>query len=187
MPAVSSGRARRLGLMDLEQITQPLYDSVDITAATTQAQFFVSALGKTRRQTNFTTSGQLAAPKQYLVKAVRLTFPQQTPLADLILIYNTSYFRLQIGEKVYLELPLILVTAGSGLQGASEPGALGTTQVWGNGWPVQNNLYILEHPILIPPMQLIDTSIRFDAAPAALTATVGAQVYLEGELSREIQ
>jgi hypothetical protein len=175
------------GKLDLEAITQPLYDTVDIAAATLVANYFVAPAGKNRRQTNVFTTGQLAAPKQFLIKAVRAILPEETPLADQVLIYNLGLFRLSIGEKVYVELPLQLVTAGCGLEGEFDSGSVGTGNIFHNGRPDNFNLYILEHHILVPPMQIITCDVQFTAAPAAISATVGLTIFLEGELRREIQ
>jgi hypothetical protein len=187
MPVVNTARAAALGDIILEAITQPVWDSAEIANGATLVSFFNNPGGKTLRQTNVRTSGQIAAPKQYVVKAVRFTVPEGTDIADQQAIYNLGVASLIIGDKPYLRLPLNLITAGCGLTGAYDSASAGTANQFVNGLPYHRNLYTLEWAIIIPPMQELRVDVEFPGGVTIAGDSFEAMFFLEGELGREVQ
>jgi hypothetical protein len=177
----------------LERIQQPLYDRNTVaTSGTAQLNFFQVPLGgtnpgaatpKTQVQTNMDQGGSLPYPKNFEIHAIRAINQYDSAVADLNIIYNTSWFRLFIGTKDYLVVNLFMLTAGVGLDGV----AAGSTDVVSvtNGRPDQRGIYVLAEPIDLIPQQNFRCEVNFPTPPLP-TATVDLSIYLDGFFKREV-
>lgn len=192
MPVFRTVSDAQAGEIKLEAVHQPLYDRNVITAANTYT-YFQNPAGRNQFQTNVSTAGQLSWPKRFSVKALR-SVPSFNALAtDLLSYYDNSIFRLQVGEKVYLVVPAMMITPGVGLEiqlltGAAAPLAPANSQNYArHSRPEHSNIYGLIHSVYIPPVQNFVVSIEVLTGVTLSVAGFGLHVYLEGELLREIQ
>jgi len=177
----------------LERIQQPLYDRNTVaTTGTAQLNFFQVPLGgtnpgaaapKTHVETNMDQGGSLPYPKNFEIHAIRLINQYDSIVADLNIIYNTSWFRLFIGTKDYLVVNTFMLTAGVGLDGV----ATGSTDVASvtNGRPDQRGIYVLAEPIDLIPQQNFRCEINFPSTPT-LSSPTDLSVYLDGFFKREV-
>ena len=192
MPVFRTVADAQSGEIKLEAVHQPLYDRNTITAANVYT-YFQNPAGRNQFLTNVQTAGQLSWPKRFSVKALR-SVPSYSALAtDLLSYYDNSIFRLQVGEKIYLVVPAMMITPGVGLEiqlltGAAAPltPANGVNYAR-NSRPEHRNIYALIHSVYIPPVQNFVVSIEVLSGVVLSVAGFGLHVYLEGELLREIQ
>jgi len=192
MPVFRTVTDAQAGEIKLEAVHQPLYDRNDITAANTYT-YFQNPAGRNQFLTNVQTAGQLSWPKRFSVKALR-SVPSFNALAtDLLSYYDNSIFRMQVGEKIYLVVPAMMITPGVGLEiqlltGVAAPLAPANSQNYArHSRPEHSNIYGLIHSVYIPPVQNFVVSIEVLSGVSLSVAGFGLHVYLEGELLREIQ
>ena len=192
MPVFRTVKDARQGTVRLEAIHQPLYDSVLITQSAS-VTFFQNPSGRSYLNTNLTTAGQLSWPKRFSVRALRQVMALGATLFnDQVQFLARAAYKVQVGEKVYLQIPAFLLTAGTGLEaqqllGTTVPTVPAITSTVANhGRPEQRNIYSLLHSIYIPPVQnflvILDIAAGFTAA-----VSFNLWIFLEGELLREIQ
>jgi hypothetical protein len=192
MPVFRTVKDARSGNVRLEAIHQPLYDSAVISAAGT-ISFFQNPAGRPPIQTNLATAGQLSWPKRFSVRALRqVASPGLTLFADFASFLSKASYKVNVGEKQYLQIPAFLLTAGTGVEaqlltGAAAPAAPANSAVYVNhGRPEQRNIYSLLHSIYIPPVQ--NFAVTLDIASGVTIGTAFTLwLFLEGELLREIQ
>ena len=127
----------------VEPVQQPLYSSVSITGASPEAQllFFQATQGSSGEnpvQTNMETAGQLSNPKIFVVRGVRIHIAQNVailatnvnPADDLIDIIESYWYRLFIGTKEYLRVPVFYLASGLGIWfSAAAAGAEATDEI----------------------------------------------------------
>jgi hypothetical protein len=189
-----------------EIITQPLWDTVVYTSAATTALTFFNAVRATLDLGNMDLAGQLAAPKAFLIRAIRFyvkTFPWSAARAaagsvttgvydDVQQLLNTGVLQLSVGSKLYVQTPLWMIPAGAGPAGwmgldgnTADPGI--TVSYAQNGLPQVDNAFVLSRPMLLAPQ----INFRIDITwPAALTLAGGSPpltVILDGDLIRPVQ
>lgn len=192
MPVFRTVSDAQSGEIKLEAVHQPLYDRNTITAANTYT-YFQNPAGRNQFLTNVQTAGQLSWPKRFSVKALR-SVPSFNALAtDLLSYYDNSIFRMQVGEKIYLVVPAMMITPGVGLEiqlltGAAAPLTPANGQNYArHSRPEHSNIYGLIHSVYVPPVQNFVVSIEVLSGVSLSVAGFGLHVYLEGELLREIQ
>jgi len=102
-----------LGIRD--QIKQPLYDTLDITSASSvveERQFFSNTQGKSLVQSNLRGNGVLERNKSFRIMGIQVdascSDPEKTEL--LSLYSNYSFVQLWLAEKQYWESPLRFVS-----------------------------------------------------------------------------
>lgn len=166
--------------------------------------------------TNMTVGGQLAAPKKFRCDGVRVsmmpiafTATANTPalsdpsfgtaaqdselLEDLLLLVNSCFLQVKIGEKFYANHPLSLFPANQGFGGlaAVSNDNAGATAV--NmldvvlPHTVGNGLNFRVYPFLIEAQQGIQVSMRSPwATPPSLNDDRLVTVWLSGNLYREV-
>jgi hypothetical protein len=192
MPVFRTVKDARQGSVRLEAIHQPLYDSVTLTTSTS-VTFFQNPSGRNYLATNLTTAGQLSWPKRFSIRALRqVSQLGLTLFTDYAAYLLRAAFKVQVGEKIYLQIPAFLLTAGTGLEaafvtGTTIPTGPTNSQTYANhGRPEQRNIYSLLHSIYIPPVQ--NFLVMLDIA-TGFTSSAGFTlwIFLEGELLREIQ
>ena len=173
----------------LERIQQPLYDrGTVLNAGTSQLNFFQVPLGggstaKTELDTNMDQGGSLPYPKNFELHAIRCVSAYAATVADLVLIFNGSWFRLFIGTKNYLVVNLFMLTAGVGLEGILAGSV--DVQAAQNGQGDQRGIYVLAEPIDLIPQQNFRCEVNM---PTALTpsANTNLSIYLDGFFKREV-
>jgi hypothetical protein len=160
----------------------------------------------TQDLSNMEVAFQLAAPKAFLIRAIRFfvkqrprsvaraasTNPTTGAIDNIAQLINTGVFTLMIGNKQYNQEPLWCLTAGGGaygmlgLEGATaDPG--GAIDYAQNGIPDPRAVNSLAKPIFIAPQ------INFSAVvswPAALTLAGGdtaVTILLDGDQLRPVQ
>lgn len=189
--ALRRGRTphRVLARPDIERFTQPIYDRQTIaTSATTRLNFFQDPGGKTELQTNVTVAGQLPAPKIFGITGQGLAFDGNTVLltddVDLKLILWDGFYRLFIGSKDYLVLPIFMLPTNYGIDGyaATTTGTTDHKANWHAGPMFSNRRAVLT----ISPQQEFHTELNFPAAPTLTTARDVWSI-LYGEFGREVQ
>lgn len=188
MPVFRTVKDQQKGSIRLEAIHQPLYDRATITAAG-NLSFFQNPAGRSLLETNVTTAGQLSWPKRFSIKAVRQVPAAVTLFADLQSYVDNTFLTIVVGEKSYLTLPAIVITAGCGIeiqQQEADTTAAADISYATLGRPNQQNIYSLIHSIFIPPVQNFNVSLNVGAGVSIGTAFT-LHMFLEGELLREIQ
>jgi hypothetical protein len=145
---------------------------------------------------------QLAAPKAFLIRAIRFFVKQRpqvvtttTPLPgaqagafdDVAQLINTGVFSLTIGNKVYNLEPLWCLTSGAGAFGVIATGSTSSQSYAQNGLPDPRAVNTLSKPLFIGPQ--INFTARIDW-PATITTTNGNPsicILLDGDLLRPVQ
>lgn len=163
----------------------------------------------TRDLSNMEVAFQLAAPKAFLIRAIRIFIKVRprvvTPVTatgavltgtfdDVVQLINTGVVDLNIGNKIYALEPLWALTSGGGAFGAlglvgAAPvaGQIGTGSYAQVGEPDPRAVNSLSKPIFIAPQ------INFNATmdwPAALTLASGdttITLVIDGDLLRPVQ
>ncbi len=99
-----------------DQIKQPLYDTLEITSASSvqeERQFFAQTQGKSLVMSNLRGNGQLERNKSFRVMGIQVdASSNDATKQELLSLYsNYSFVQLWLAEKQYWESPLRLVTA----------------------------------------------------------------------------
>lgn len=189
---------------DNELIGWVWYDTLLYTSAATVALTFFNAVRATIDLSNMEAAGQLAAPKAFLIRAIRFyvkqrpesvattaaTNPQTGATDNIALLINTGVLTLTIGSKQYAQFPLWALPSGGGpfgflsvnnilVGGAMADGAT-------NGFPDSRNAYTLTKPLFVAPQINFNVVITWPAA-LTLTRNLTITVALDGDLSRPVQ
>lgn len=189
----------------IEAIGWQWWDTQTFTSGTTTSLVNFFNVRTTPDLSNMEVAFQLAAPKAFLVRAIRFFVKQQPESVaraasasvqtgaanNIALLTNTAVMSLTIGNKVYCQVPLWMLTAGAGpygviaLEGATaDPG--GAVDFAQNGWPDPRAVYTLAKPIFIAPQ--INFNARIDwAATVTLTRNQPLTLLLDGDLLRPVQ
>lgn len=190
MPVFRTVQDAQSGEIRLEALHQPLYDAQTIDTGVSEASYFNNAGGRPALDSNVKTASQLSWPKRFSIKALRLVPAFGTAAADLLLLYQNTLFKLDVGEKNYLQIPAFLLTPGVGIETQNlwnATAGTGTPTVTANnGRPDHFNIFSLIHAIYIPPVQNFSASLTITGAPT-FSAPFKTWLFLEGELLREIQ
>jgi hypothetical protein len=155
---------------------------------------------------NMEIAFQLAAPKAFLIRAVRF-FVKQEPrsvaraastnaqtgaIDNIALLVNTGVFTFTIGSKIYIQEPLWCLTCGGGpagtiaLEGATaDPG--GAVDYGQNGIADPRAVNTLAKPIFIAPQINFTATITWPAALTLAGANTPIQILLDGDLIRPVQ
>lgn len=192
----------------IESIGWKWWDTQTYVSGTTTAlpQWF--NVRATPDLSNMEVAFQLAAPKAFLIRAIRF-FVKQRPRAvspivtgaatgafdNIAQLINTGVFTLTVGNKVYNMEPLWCLTAGGGAAGSlgvAGAGA-GATAVMGSMDYAQNGIAdpravnTLSKPLFIGPQ--INFTARVDWAAALTLAGGNTDIcfLLDGDLLRPVQ
>lgn len=187
----------------VEPIVQPLYSSVLIgTTPETQLLFFQATQGAAGQNpvfTNMETAGQLSNPKLYVIRGLRLHIEQNVavvagtvaPTDDLLDIIESYWYRLFVGTKEYLRVPVFYLSSGLGIWfSAAAAGAEAANEllsVASIGVPNHSSYFkINRRPITIPPQQNFQGELNLGPALASINATRRVWNFFEGDLAREV-
>jgi hypothetical protein len=212
MPVFQPSADAASGQVNLEALSQPLYDFQSVVGGAVTA-FYQQPNGRSLLFTNLESAGSLTWPKRFSVKAFRFVPAANAAAADLVTLYTLAFARLKVGEKDYFVSPLFLITPGVGLEvsataavtgGTATPGNFGAAAanflapatLLHNGRPDHRNIYVLQHQVWIPSVQNFTFRVEMNSGAFGGTSTngtvttatsVGAYVFLEGEYFREVQ
>jgi hypothetical protein len=151
---------------------------------------------------NMEVAFQLAAPKAFLVRAIRF-FVKQLPRAvtpvtappsalggafgNIAGLINTGVFTLTIGNKTFAMEPLWCLTAGGGAYGVMA-GATGLVGDYAqNGIPDPRAVNTLSVPIFIPPQMNFTATATWPAAITLEGGNTQITFLLDGDLLRPVQ
>lgn len=183
-----------------EIISQPLWDTVSVAAATAtqQVTFFQiprgGAVGKTLEDTNMVLAGQLPRPQIFHAKAVSFLVKETVPSAAVWAANPQDYeeildgvAQVVIGSKVMLEAPLYWLVQGCGpvvqqmTQAAGAAGARFT-----NGLPGMPYRWFLKHRLQIDENENFRVDCTWETAFNVAIA-VDLVMFFDGELIRSVQ
>lgn len=180
------------------------WDTALFTSATTLNinYFNVARVAATPDVTNMEVNGQLAAPKAFLLRTIKVYVkarPFTTTAAadnavqtglfdDIVQLMNTGVLRLTIGNKDYGSWPLWQLLSAGGPWGFMQTGDIDVVMQWGSlGVPDNRVGYTLTKPLFIAPQINFNVNISW---PAVITLDSGNQnicVLLDGDLIRPVQ
>jgi len=187
---------------NIETIGWKWWDTQTFTSGTTTSltQFF--NVRGTTDLSNMEVAFQLAAPKAFLVRAIRFFVKQRpqvvttgTPLPatqagafdDIAQLINTGVFQLTIGNKVYNLEPLWCLTAGGGAWGVLATGSTSSQSYAQSGISDPRAVNTLSKPLFIGPQINFTAQITW---PATITTTNGNPsicILMDGDLLRPVQ
>lgn len=95
----------------LERFYQPLYDTSQVTSQSNLVEFFTTAIenGKTIADTNMDKAGHLTYPTNFEIHGVSVKSNLMADVTQVKQFADGAWFRLFIGTKDYLVVPLSLV------------------------------------------------------------------------------
>ena len=149
---------------------------------------------------------QLAAPKAFLIRAIRLFVKQRVrsnaraasaavqpgAIDNVVQLVNTGVFTLTIGNKQYNQEPLWALTSGGGVTGVigvegatADPGAMIDYGQVGIADPRAVNS--LAKPIFIAPQINFSAVIAWPAALTLAGGNVDITILFDGDLIRPVQ
>jgi hypothetical protein len=189
---------------DAETIGWIWYDTVLYTSAATLALTLFNAVRATPDLSNMEVAGQLAAPKAFLVRAIRFYVKQRPEstataaagaaqtgaISNIALLCNTGFLSLIIGAKEYGQFPLWTLQSGGGAYGGLTVNnvliAGGAADAGNNGFPDSRNILTLTKPLFIAPQINFQVNLTWPAA-LTLTRNTNITVALDGDLIRPVQ
>jgi hypothetical protein len=190
----------------IEAIGWKWWDTQTYVSGTTTSLTNWFNVRATQDLSNMEVAFQLAAPKAFLVRAIRFfvkqrprsvaraasTNPQTGAVDNIAQLINTGVFTLSIGNKVYNMEPLWCLTAGGGaagfiaLEGATaDPG--GAVDFAQNGIADPRAVNSLSKPIFIAPQINFSAVVQWPAALTLAGANTDITFLLDGDLLRPVQ
>ncbi len=190
----------------LEKIGWMWWDTQPYVTAATTALAFFTAIPATLNLGNMEIAGQLASPKAFFVRAIRvklLTNPfiiaagappliQIGSANDATNLLHNGVLRFTIGQKNYGEWPLWCLPAGGGIvvQFAAPGAAAGAVlDANNNGIQDPRAAYTMSVPVFIGPQINFRIDLLWPAGAVALGATTPLPIWvgLDGDLLRPVQ
>lgn len=190
----------------LEVVPWTLWDTLTFTSASTTSLVYFTATRATKDLGNLTIAAALPAPYSFLARGIRF-FVKGQPFAksatatgntevgffdDVTLLINTGVLEYTIGNKIYFESPLWMITAGGGASGplSLAGGAATNLEVSyaQNGNADPRAAYTLAKPLCMAPQINFKVVLSWPAGTVTLTAGNPAlTIALDGELARPAQ
>lgn len=195
------------GIPGLEPIRQDLYDTKTLVAATPVGtlEFFRNPATTGPIDTNMQGNGQLPYPHQYHIFGVVLEMKpnRAETVADGISLAiaankkklrELAYFKLLIGSKDYLTLPLKRLPEGLGSAGFGQGASAVPTMILTNSIQDVQQYYDVTirqggkiKPLHIPAQQAFAAQVVFPDGAPVLRIDWDFRCYLVGILWREVQ
>jgi hypothetical protein len=181
------------------------WDTVQYTSATTTAITLFTATRATVDLSNMEVSGQLAAPKAFLIRGIGLYLKQRPESVNAVAagnlqtgafnnicqLTNTGVLSLTVGSKNYMQIPLYMIPTPGGPFGFMQVSNIliggATASVGTNGWPHAKSFYTLTKPLLIAPQINFRVDCLWPAGAVTLTRNLNFTVILDGDLFRPVQ
>ena len=182
-----------------EAIGWTWWDTLAYTSAATTALAYFTATRATLNLGNMEIAGQLASPKAFFVRAIRVKInipPFATTAAadaniqtgainDMRLLLEFGVLQLTIGQKVYGQWLLWELPAGGGVVSA---GVYPIAQYGNNGLQDSRVVYTLSKPLFIAPQINFRVDLLWPAGAQTLVAgNPNIVVLLDGDLIRPVQ
>lgn len=187
----------------LEKIGWTWYDTVTYTSAATTALRAFGAIRATLNLGNMEIAGQLASPKAFFVRAIRVKMlvppfvttaaadgnAQTGAIDDARQVLENGVLQFTIGQKNYGQWPLWMLPAGGGIVPFMQTGDIDVVvQYANNGIEDPRAVYSLSVPVFIGPQMNFSVDLLWPAG--ALTLDGGnANIFigLDGDLLRPVQ
>ena len=186
---------------NIETIGWKWWDTQTYTSGTTTSltQFF--NVRGTVDLSNMEVAFQLAAPKAFLIRAIRF-FVKFRPFTvttvatgssqlgafdDVAQLINTGVFQLTIGNKVYNLEPLWCLTAGGGAFGVLASGSTVSQSMAQSGIADPRAVNTLSKPLFIGPQINFTAQITWPAALTLASGNTNITILLDGDLLRPVQ
>ena len=189
---------RYLGVQN--QLTQPIYDTIQLAAVAGQmANFFsiplngalTAAANKTYAHTNLIQAGRLEKDIEMVIRGMSLVVRDtakggaRVTLADYLILFDTTHLNLLIGGVSFLHLPCIACPAGVGeTQYFSNIAAAVTEYKVNHGLSSVVNVYRFENPLVLEDQESIQVEMRVDGTIAAVTDVT---LFLYGDQVRPVR
>lgn len=188
----------------LETIGWQWWDTQTFVSGTTTSltQFF--NVRATPDLGNMEVAFQLAAPKAFLIRAIRffvkqrpstispVTSPQTGNFDNIAQLINTGVFTFTIGNKQYAQNALWTLTAGGGASGAMA--AANSTVAASNYFDYAQSgiadpraVYTLAKPLFIPPQMNFNAVVTWPAVITLAGGNTTVCFLLDGDLLRPVQ
>lgn len=186
----------------IEKIGWMWWDTASYVSTTTTQLTFFTAARANRILSNMEIVGQLASPKAFLVRAIRiqpLILPfvttaaadgntQTGSLDDLRALLNTSYCEITIGQKTYGQFLSWTLPAGGGVVPFMQTGDIDVVVEYGNnGVADPRAAYTLSTPLFIAPQINFRVDMYWAAALTLDGGNTNIAVILDGDLLRPVQ
>ncbi|MFA5430379.1 MAG: hypothetical protein WC329_04400 [Candidatus Omnitrophota bacterium] len=187
----------------LEKIGWTWYDTVPYVSAATNALRAFGAIRATLNLGNMEIAGQLASPKAFFVRAIRVKMlgdpfvttaaadgnPQTGSVDDAALLLETGVLQFTIGQKNYGQWPLWMLPAGGGIKPFFQTGDIDVVvQYANNGVEDPRAVYSLSVPVFIGPQMNFAIDLLWPAGPVTLDqGNINIWVGLDGDLLRPVQ
>ncbi len=172
------------------------------TAVTTNLGFFTT-MKATINLSNMESAGQLASPKAFFLRAIRVKpyldpFDEalvaapavQTGLTtDLVHLFELGVAQLTIGQKIYGQWPLWMLSAGGGIVSKMGIVAASVLDYANNGIEDPRAVYALSKPLFIAPQINFRVDLLWPAGAVTFVSTgpISLWVGLDGDLIRPVQ
>ena len=169
----------------VNQLTQPIYDTVQLAAAAGQTVHFflvpfggalTAALNKGYEHTNLVQAGRLEEGLSLEIEAVSFSIRNEVKAAtkvlwaDYTLIYNTGHINLMIGQVSFLRLPLTLVPAGPQETNYFSNITPAASEFKANkGLGSINNVFHMPNILVLEPNESIQVDLYVDGTVSAVT------------------
>lgn len=204
MPNVSSYQRLATTTGQAEVIHWMLYDTLTYTSGATLTLNFFQTVKATLDLSNMEIGGQLAAPKQFLIRSMRFFLKQRPESVNVVappavqtgavnniaLLFFNAACTITIGSKEYGRYPAHQFMAGGGVAGQLNVANIliagGYADYAQLGVPSAKNIFTFATPMLIEPQINFGINLSW-AAAVTLTRSLPICCLLEGDLIRPIQ
>lgn len=182
-----------------EAIGWTWYDTVTYVSAASTALALFTAVRATLNLSNMEVAGQLSSPKAFFLRAIRVKFNSQPyattaagngaaqtgQVSDMANLSEQGVLQITIGQKIYGQWPLWMLSAGGGIVSA---GVYPIAQYSTNGIADPRAVYSLTKPLFIAPQINFRVDLLWPAGAVTTVSTAPTiTVGLDGDLIRPVQ
>jgi hypothetical protein len=169
----------------VNQLTQPIYDTVQLAAAAAQTVTFfnvprggalTAVLNKGYEHTNLIQSGRLEEGLSLEIEAISFSIRNEVKAAtaaawaDYTMIYNTGHINLLIGQVSFLRLALTLLPPGPQETNYFSNIAAAVTEFKANkGIGSINNVFHMPNVLILEPNESVQVDLYVDGTVSAVT------------------
>jgi hypothetical protein len=148
----------------------------------------VTAVAKTKLQTNMTQSGQFSPPYCCVLQQIGFHINSDDRKADIDSFFNKCYVQFSVLGKVFSEGRLWMYPDGFGLMGSPNPTGAAADQSWTNGFPApQAGFRLGKYARYIPPLTQFAVTLFFPGTPPTLANNFNLVCFLDGLTDLPVQ